>query len=65
MFKEPPEKREKSLTRITRNPMFYFAVFYADNQARCKAIYEIDPSVILAETERQLESINAIVMPRR
>ena len=61
MFKEPPEKRAKSLTRITRNTMFYFAVFYADNQTRCKAIYEIDPGVILAETERQLDrSKNAI-----
>ena len=39
MFKEPADKRAESLTRITRNSKFYFAVFYAANQARCKIIY--------------------------
>ena len=61
MFKEPPNKRDESLTRITRNTKFYFAVFYGDNQTKCKVVYEIDPDAILAETELRLDnSRNAI-----
>jgi hypothetical protein len=61
MFKEPPEKRAESLARITRNSMVYFAVFYRKNQIKVKVIYELQPSVVLAETERQLgRSRNAI-----
>ena len=61
MFKEPPDKRAESLIRITRNSKFYFAVFYATNQARCKVIYELEPDTVLAEAERQLDrSRNAI-----
>lgn len=61
MFKEPADKRAESLTRITRNSKFYFAVFYAANQARCKIIYELEPDTVLAEAERQLDrSRNAI-----
>jgi hypothetical protein len=55
MFKNPPEKRAESLARITRNTMIYFAVFYEQEQTKCKVIYEILPSVLLAETERQLD----------
>ena len=61
MFKEPPDKRAESLTRITRNAKFYFAVFYETNQTKCKVIYELDPAVVLVEAERQLDrSRNAI-----
>ena len=61
MFKEPPEKRAESLARITRNSMVYFAVFYKTNQIKVKVIYELQPSVVLSETERQLDrSRNAI-----
>ena len=61
MFKEPPDKREASLTRITRNSKIYYAVFFADNQTRCKIIYELEPDVVLEEAERQLDrSRNAI-----
>ena len=61
MFKEPPDKREESLTRITRNQKIYYAVFYEDNQTRCKVIYELEPDVVLGEAERQLNrSRNAI-----
>ncbi len=61
MFKTPPERRAESLTRITRNAKIYFAVFYADNQTRCKVIYELEPDTVLAEAERQLDrSRNAI-----
>ena len=61
MFKEPPDKREESLIRITRNSKIYYAVFYADNQTRCKVIYELEPEAVLEEAERQLvRSRNAI-----
>ena len=61
MFREPPDKRAESLTRITRNAKIYFAVFYAANQTRCKVIYELEPDAVLAEAERQLNrSRNAI-----
>ena len=55
MFKEPPDKRTESLTRITRNSKIYYAVFYADNQTRCKVIYELEPDAVLEEAERQLD----------
>ncbi|MEK7730719.1 MAG: hypothetical protein AAB363_02570 [Planctomycetota bacterium] len=61
MFKDPPDKRAESLSRITRNRKVYFAVFYADNQTKCKIIYELEPSVVVDETVRQLDrSRNAI-----
>ena len=61
MFKEPAGKRAESLTRITRNTKIYFAIFYAENQTKCKVIYELEPDVLLAEAERQLDrSRNAI-----
>ena len=61
MFKEPSDKRAESLSRITRNAKFYFAVFYAENQVKCKVIYELDTDIVLAEAERQLDrSRNAI-----
>jgi len=55
MFKEPTYKRAESLSRITRNRKVYFAAFYADNQTKCKVIYELEPDVMVAETERQLD----------
>lgn len=61
MFKEPPDRRRESLTRITRNSKIYYAVFYADNQTMCKIIYELEPDVVLQEANRQLDaSRNAI-----
>ncbi|GHT26649.1 hypothetical protein FACS18942_04490 [Planctomycetales bacterium] len=61
MFKSPADKRAESLARITRNSKIYFAVFYEAEQTKCKVIYEIEPEVLLAETERQLDrSSNAI-----
>ena len=61
MFKEPPEKREESLHRIRRNEMIYFAIFYKSNPLSIKVVYEIEPEVMVAETERQLDrSSNAI-----
>jgi hypothetical protein len=55
MFKSPAAERAKSLSRITRNAKVYFAVFFASNQTKCKVIYELDPEVVLEETERQLD----------
>ena len=55
MFSRPADKRAESLSRVTRNSKIYFAVFYADNQARCKIIYELEPEVVLGETNRQLD----------
>ena len=61
MFKEPLDKRKESLSRITRNKMIYFAIFYKSDPLRVKIIYEIKPLVLLKETERQLDrSSNAI-----
>lgn len=55
MFKEPADKRAESLGRITRNRKIYYAVFHADDQTRCKVIYEIEPAAAAAEAERQLD----------
>jgi hypothetical protein len=55
MFKSPPGKRAESLARITRNSKIYFAVFYEKEQTKCKVIYEIEPNILLDETERQLD----------
>ena len=55
MFKEPQDKRQESLARITRNAKVYLAVFHTVNQTRCKTIYEIEPAVVAAEAERQLD----------
>lgn len=61
MFKEPADKRAESLQRITRNKMIYFAIFLKAAPLKVKVIYEIQPSVLLKETERQLDrSSNAI-----
>ena len=55
MFKEPPEKRSKSLERITRNSKIYLAIFYKAKQIRVKRIYEIEPAVLL---EKAVEKLN-------
>lgn len=61
LFKEPPEKKEQSLSRIRRNHRIYFAVFHAENQLKPKVIYELEPAVVLEEAERQfLKSRNVI-----
>lgn len=56
MSKEPQEKRERSLNRITRNAKIYCAVFYRNNQLKCKIIYELNPQDILIEAERKLDN---------
>lgn len=61
MFREPLDKRSESLKRVTRNSKIYFAVFYASNQTKCKVIYELEPEVVLAETERQLNKSRNLI----
>jgi hypothetical protein len=61
MYKEPLDMRFESLKRISRNKKVYLAVFFKTNQTRVKIIYELEPSVVVTETERQLaRSKNAI-----
>lgn len=55
MFKEPQNKRDESLDRIRRNKKVFYAVFYASNQTKVKVIYELEPAVVVKETERQLD----------
>jgi hypothetical protein len=60
MFKEPKDKRKESLSRITRNQAIYIAIFYK-NSLDVKAIYKVQPKVLLKEAERKLDkSKNAI-----
>ena len=61
MFREPQNKKQESLARITRNSKIYLAVFHADNQIRLKIVYAIAPQKLLREAEKQLRaSKNAI-----
>ena len=55
MFKRPDKKRQESLNRIRRNDKIYYAVFYKHNQMKVKVIYELDPEIVVQETERQLD----------
>lgn len=55
MFKEPPEKRERSLSRVTRNDAIYMVIFYKNEELKIKTIYEVAPQVMLKEVERQLD----------
>lgn len=55
IFKEPYKKRQTSLERITRNKSVFFAVFYKNDQVRCKVIYELSVESVLRETNRQLD----------
>jgi len=61
MFKDPPAKRKESLRRITRNAKVYFAVFYAEDQTRCKVIYELEPDAVVREAERQLDRSRNVI----
>lgn len=55
MFRSPSDKRAESLHRINRNRMIYLAIFYKKDPLKIKIIYEIQPSVLLEETECQLD----------
>lgn len=55
MFKDPPEKRRESLDRIWRNNKIYLAVFYSADQTKVKVIFELEPEIVAAKTEQQLD----------
>ena len=61
MFKEPAHKRRESLNRILRNTKIYFAVFYEVEQTKVKVIYELEPEVVVRETERQLDRSRNVI----
>jgi len=54
MYKNPPEKRRKSLHRILRNSKIYLAIFYKNDQTKVKIIYELDPKLVAKEARRKL-----------
>ncbi|MDE0426097.1 MAG: hypothetical protein OXN25_14665 [Candidatus Poribacteria bacterium] len=55
MFRDPPEKRQESLHRIWRNNKIYLAIFYSSNQTKVKVIFELEPEIVAAKTEQQLD----------
>ena len=55
MFRDPPEKRQESLNRIWRNNKIYLAIFYSSNQTKVKVIFELEPKIVAAKTEQQLD----------
>ena len=55
MFRDPPEKRQESLNRIWRNNKIYLAIFYSSDQTKVKAIFELEPEIVAAKTEHQLD----------
>jgi hypothetical protein len=56
MFRHPPDKRAKSLERLTRNRKIYLVIFDQTVPLQVNRIYELDPTVCVAETERQLDA---------
>ena len=56
MFKAPPEKRAKSLERITRNSAVFCAVFYRKRPLDVKKIYRVSIEKMLEEANRQLDA---------
>lgn len=61
IFKEPPAERARSLERITRNTYIFLAVFHTHDQLRLKTIYQLEPAVVLAEVERQLDRSRNVI----
>ncbi|MBI3853525.1 MAG: hypothetical protein HY298_25040 [Verrucomicrobia bacterium] len=56
MFSKTPEKRAKSLDRITRNTAIYCAVFDQDSPMDVLVIYEVPVDLVLKEVERKLDA---------
>ena len=56
MFQSPPNKRRRSLRRITRNTAIYCAVFDEESPLEVIVIYEVPVDVVLHEAERQLDA---------
>lgn len=56
MFKSPPDKRAKSLERITRNAAIFCVVFEEETALEVIVIYKVDVATFLSEVERQLDA---------
>jgi hypothetical protein len=56
MFTSPPDKRAKSLERISRNAAVYCAVFDEKHPLEVIIIYKVPVDVMLREAERQLDA---------
>lgn len=56
MFKNPSEKRQRSLERINRCHKFYCAIFAKNEPLTVKEIYEVGIEAILSSTNRQLDN---------
>lgn len=41
--------------------MIYLAIFYSDNQTKCKVIYELEPQRTAQEAERQLDRSRNVI----
>lgn len=54
MFKYPEDKKERSMSRITRNDSFFCVVFKREAPLEISEIFEIPVPAIVKETERQL-----------
>ncbi len=56
MFKAPDDKRQQSLSRISRNAMIYCAIFERSKPLTVLEIWSITPQAMLIEAERQLDA---------
>ncbi len=56
MFSSPPDKRSKSLERITRNTAIYCAVFDEESPLDVLVIYEVPVDAVKREAGRQLDA---------
>jgi hypothetical protein len=56
MFSSPPDKRAKSLERITRNTAIYCAMFDEENPLDVLVIYEVPVDAMVREAGRQLDA---------
>lgn len=56
MFKSPVDKRNKSLSRITRNSAIFCVVFDKEHPLTIQVIYQVAVDIMLQEAERQLDA---------
>jgi hypothetical protein len=56
MFSSPPDKRAKSLERITRNTAIYCAMFDEESPLDVLVIYEVPVDAVVREAGRQLDA---------
>ena len=56
VFKEPPQARKESLTRISRNNKIYLAIFFRAEPLKLKVIYELEPTDVVEKTNEKLNN---------